>query len=137
MDKEIETTIVKTFFKQKVRDRLLFELFSPKKRKDALSRLSHNYSQVLREEYMVEIPLPNSNYEMITELLKQRGAGTICYVMSWNDELDGKEMLLSEALRQEVGSGMPSLISCIADKLVFFEAEQVQGPPPRYILLRK
>jgi hypothetical protein len=51
--------------------------------------------------------------------------------------LDGKESLLTPALEKVVGSGMPTLISCIPNKLLYFEGEQVNGPPPRYILMKK
>jgi hypothetical protein len=31
---------------------------------------------------------------------------------------------------------MPSIVSCIPGKLAYFEAEQENGPPPRFILKR-
>jgi hypothetical protein len=45
MNKELETIMVKTFFVKRVQERVLFELSSRKKRKDALSCLSHNNKQ--------------------------------------------------------------------------------------------
>lgn len=133
MNKELESIIVKTFFEKRIQDRVLFELCSSKKRKDALSRLCHNYKQTLNENYMIEIPKPNFSYLDIDALLKKNGASVNCYIISWNEDMDGKELPLTIALEKEVGSGMPTLISCIPNKLLYFEAEQVNGPPPRYI----
>jgi hypothetical protein len=38
MNKEIEEAIVKSFFNKNKQQRVLFELFSPQKRRDALCR---------------------------------------------------------------------------------------------------
>lgn len=137
MNKEIEKIIVKSFFTKRLQDRVLFELSSAKKRKDALSRLCHTYRTTLREEYMIEIPKPNSDPAEIAKLLKQNGAGDSCYAISWDEEIDGKELPLLTALENAVGMGMPSIISCIPNKLAYFEAEQEALPSPRFILKRK
>lgn len=136
MNIEIEKKIVKSFFTKRLQERVLFELSSAKKRKDALSRLCHTYRITLREEYMIEIPKPNSDPEQIAKLMKQNGAGDLCYSISW-DEDDGKELPLLKALEISVGMGMPSIISCIPNKLAYFEAEQEVLPSPRFILKRK
>jgi hypothetical protein len=68
--------------------------------------------------------------------MKQNGAGDLCYSISWDEEIDGKELPLIKALEIAVGLGMPSLISCIPNKLVYFEAEQEVLPSPRFILKR-
>jgi hypothetical protein len=69
-------------------------------------------------------------------ILSRLGASNDCYAMLWNHTIDGKHMSLSSALEVAVGKGSPSIISCIPGKLAYFEAEQVYGPPPRYILKR-
>jgi hypothetical protein len=135
MDNQLEEIIVKSFFVKRIRKRAIFELFSSQRRKDALSRLS-NGREVLIEKYMIEIPKPNSDPEYIASLLKSHGARKTCYVISWNEEIDGKYLPLETALNQAVGYGMPSLISCIPGKLAYLETEQCDGPPPRYILKR-
>ncbi|SNT49388.1 hypothetical protein SAMN05444672_13344 [Bacillus sp. OK838] len=131
----MEKTIVKSFFTKRLQDRILFELSSAKKRKDALSRLCHSYRTTLREEYIIEIPKPNSDPADIAKLLKQNGAD--CYVISWDEDIDGKELPLLTALEKAVGMGMPSIISCIPNKLAYFEAEQEALPSPRFLLKRK
>ncbi|MGG3662492.1 hypothetical protein [Bacillus gobiensis] len=137
MDKEIEKIIVKSFFTKRLQDRVLFELSSPKKRKDALSRLCHSYRTTLREEYMFDIPKPNSDPEEIAMLLKQNGARSSCYVISWDEEIDGNKLPLLTALENTLGMGMPSIISCIPNKLAYFEAEQEVLPSPRFLLKKQ
>lgn len=56
MNKENEETIVKSFFVKRTQQRVLFELSSPQKRREALRRLNF-----LRSEFMFEIPKPNSD----------------------------------------------------------------------------
>ncbi|WP_257151983.1 hypothetical protein [Bacillus toyonensis] len=73
MDKKLEEIIVKSFFTKRLQNRVLFELSSSKKRKDAIGRLCHNYRTTLREEYMIEIPKPNSCPIDIGDLLKNMG----------------------------------------------------------------
>ncbi|WP_409296783.1 hypothetical protein V1498_02715 [Peribacillus sp. SCS-26] len=136
MDKEREKVIVKAFFTKRLQDRVMFELSSAKKRTDALSRLCHSYRETLREEYLFSIPKPNSEAKAIEKLLKQHGAGDTCYVISWNDEIDGRELPLTIALERAVGMGMPSLVSCIPGSLAYFQAEQEVLPSPRYLLKR-
>ncbi|WP_026692042.1 hypothetical protein [Peribacillus kribbensis] len=136
MDKNIEKRIVKAFFTKRLQDRVLFEMSSDKKRKNALNRLCHSYRTTLREEYMFDIAKPNSDPEAIVKLLKENGAGNSCYVISWDEEIDGKELPLLTALEHAVGMGMPSIISCIPDKLAYFEAEQEVLPSPRFLLKR-
>ena len=134
MDKALEEVIVKSFFVKRIQPRVLFELFSSKRRDDAIDRLCHNYSDTLREEFMIEIPRPNSDPAEIEKLLKRQGAGNDCYVMSMNEKIDGKHLLLTSALEEAVGDGFPSIVYCISGKLAYFEAEQGYGPPPRFIL---
>jgi hypothetical protein len=136
MNKEIEEAIVKSFFNKNKQQRVLFELFSPQKRRDALCRLNHNYSMMLRKEFMIQIPKSNLDRNEIERLLTEKGGGNICYVMSINEDIDGKEMALKTAIDQVYGYGLSSIISCINGKLAYFQAEQEYGAPPRFIIKR-
>jgi hypothetical protein len=136
MNIEIEKIIVKTFFVNRIQDRVLFELASPTKRKNALQRLSSE-ERFLEKRFMIEIPKPNSDYEQIEEILKKHGAGKMCYAISSRESIDGQELPLKTALSSAVGYGMPSLISCIPFKLGYYEGEQAFGPPKRYILIKE
>ena len=134
MDKEKEKIIVKSFFEKRLQDRVLFELHSAKRRKDAIGRLCHMYRTTLREERMTAIPKPNSDPDELLALLKQHGARKTCYVISWDKDIDGQEMLLKDALNHVVGMGMPSILSCVPGKLAYYEAEQEVLPSPRFLL---
>ncbi|PFX96064.1 hypothetical protein COL41_11995 [Bacillus mycoides] len=136
MDKKLEEIIVKSFFTKRLQDRVLLELSSTKKRKDAIGRLCHNYRNTLREEYMIEIPKPNSCPIAIDRLLKEHGAGDSCYAISWDTKIDGKTLPLLDALEAAVRMGMPSILYSITKQVAYFEAEQETLPSPRFILKR-
>jgi hypothetical protein len=91
---------------------------------------------MLKGKYMIEIPSPNSDPDDIYELLMKNGAEKTCYSLSYSGKVDGKELPLREALEHTVGYGFPSIISCVPGELAYFEAEQVYGSPPRYLLKR-
>ena len=65
-------------------------------------------------------------------MLRSRGAGDSCYLVSEDPALDAQRLSLSEALNRIVGKGMGTLLSCVPGKLAYFEGE---GPSDRYILL--
>jgi len=136
MKEETEELIVKSFFEKNVQERVLHELFTPKKRDHALNRLCHKYQRMLKGKYMIEIPPPNSDPDDIYKLLMKNGAEKMCYSLSYSEKVDGKELPLQEALEHAVGFGFPSIISCIPGELAYFEAEQAYGSPPRFILKR-
>ncbi|MBD7943447.1 hypothetical protein H9650_04890 [Psychrobacillus sp. Sa2BUA9] len=134
MNKEIEEIIVKTFFEKRIQQRVLFELSSPQKRYDAFGRRNN----FIRKELMLEIPKPNSDPEKIEKLLKKQGAGNLCYVItSAESDVDGKELPLIKALEDLIWSGLPFIISCIPNKLAYYQGEQAYGSPEKYILKRR
>ncbi|WP_066370725.1 hypothetical protein [Neobacillus fumarioli] len=136
MIKEFEEKIIKSFFNKRVQQRILYELFSPQKRGDALWKLNHSYSGTLRKEFMIQIPKSQLDRQEIERLLIKQGAGDTCYVMSLNDAIDGKEMDLKTAIDRVFGYGLSSIISCVHGHLAYFQAEQELGAPPRFILKR-
>jgi hypothetical protein len=68
----------------------------------------------------------------ILETLKTRGAPEKCYAISEDEDLDGKELLLSEALRTIHGRGIGTFLSCLPGRLAYFEDED-----NRYVLEHK
>ena len=134
MNKEIEEIIVKTFFEKRIQQRVLFELSSPQKRYDAFGRRNN----FIRKELMLEIPKPNSDPEEIEKLLKKQGAGNLCYVItSAESDADGQELPLIKALEELIWTGLPFIISCIPNKLAYYQGEQAYGSPQKYILKKK
>ena len=137
MNREQEITFIQSFVRRERRDRARFELLSEKKRGRFLSRLCHQYGDILDTRYLERIPQPNSDCTTILELMRQEGASTICYAISSNSELDGETLQRSEALEKAVEFGLPTILICTPGKLAYFEAEQEAGPPPRYLLKRQ
>ena len=136
MDRECEEKIVRTFFVKRLQSRVMFELSSSHKRIDALGRLCHVSEKTLINKYMIEIPKPNSDYLEIVNLLKKYSADKLSYCISLNNDIDGKYLPTTIALENAVNFGMASLISCIPNKLAYFQEEQSYGSPRRFILYK-
>lgn len=134
MNREYEKLIVKNFFNSKVQERIMYELSSVKKRKKALGRFAHHYESILNPTYIEKIPKNLIHVEGIAKLLKEYGAGDCCYVISFIEEIDGTFMQLEFAIEEVIWCGLPCFVSCIPEKLVYFQSEQGFGPPERYIL---
>ncbi|MBV9926061.1 MAG: hypothetical protein JOZ96_13670 [Acidobacteria bacterium] len=133
----IEAAFVNAFVWKNKRERALFELDSAAKRWRFLNRICHDYVGVFDERFMQPFPDLGHNPEGVVGHLRQLGAGKTCQVISSNDDVDGKHVALEEAVAATLGFGFPSVLICAPESLAFFEAEQVQGPPPRFLLLKK
>ena len=69
----------------------------------------------------------------VEAMLRQRGAPSLCYVLAADQDLDGREMPLNEALEAVVGRGHGAFLSCIPGRLGFYEYEDLNR---RYLLAR-
>jgi hypothetical protein len=127
---EHERQLIRAFILPQRQDRYLEMLAKPKRRRDFTDTLAHFKHLEIR--YAVQIPGPQRLASGILELLKSKGAPETCYVLSEDSELDGKEILLTDALASIVGRGMGTFLSCILGKLGYFEDED-----QRWILERK
>lgn len=58
--------------------------------------------------------------------LHRRGAPSTCYVFSSNSSVDGREMLLGEALEAVCGMSEATLLSCIPGHLAFYEGNYIK-----------
>ena len=132
-----EEAFVNAFVQKKRRERALFELGSESKRGRFIDRLCHDYAGVLDSRYLRPLPDPGHDPAGLLKRLKELRAGGTCHVISFNDEVDGKDIALEDAIRATLGLGLPSILICEPASLAYFEAEQVQGPPPRYLLSRR
>src|SRR5580704_4873800 len=116
-----EEALVKAFIPPHRQERFLEIIAKPKKRAKLLKELYH--FDDLNPECMVAIPRNQQDPSAILKLLREKGAGPKCYVMSSNSRLDGKEVELAIALEQTVGNQEGTLISCVPGKLGYFEDE--------------
>jgi hypothetical protein len=112
---EHERKLVSSFIIQERQSRYLELLEKPKRRKDITRSLAH--IKHLDPRYIVPIAPREQHVPEILRLLKNKGAPENCYAPSEDDELDGKEVLLADALKKIVGRGMGTFLSCIPGKV--------------------
>jgi hypothetical protein len=127
---EHERGIILSFIIRVRQDRYLEMLAKPKRRKDITESLAHFKHLDMR--HAVQIPPRQQHAADIFQLLRLKGAPETCYALSEDSELDGKEIPLSEALKEVVGRGMGTFLSCLAGRLAYFEDED-----GRWILERR
>ena len=116
-----EEALVKAFIPTHRQERFLEIIAKPKKRAKLLTELSH--FKALNPQFMVVIPSNQQNPLALAKILRAKGAGTTCYIMSENSQLDGREVDLEAALKETVGRQMGTLISCVPGRLGYFEDE--------------
>jgi hypothetical protein len=122
-----EEEVVKAFILPSKRDRYLEFLKTPKKRTKFIAQLAH--FKHLNPKFAFTIPGREHNPSSLLKLLGAKGAGATCWVISENSKLDAQEMDLEMALKETIGYGMGTIISCLPGKLAYFEDEE-----GRYIL---
>ena len=128
MNKAIEENFVNCYIIKNKRERLLFELWG-KKRRDGIGRFSHCADNLIDDSKI------RFRGQDISNDLREIVAATNtdkCYVISWYEELDGKEFNKDDVLDFLLGCGMPSI--AIFDDFVIIETEQEQGPAIKYFL---
>lgn len=124
-----EEATVRAFILPQRRERYLGFLSNQRRRAKFTSELAH--FKALDPRYVVKIPPNQQNASSLAKLLTSKGASSRCWVISENSKLDAQEMELEAALRETIGYGMGTIISCIPGKLAYFEDEE-----DRYILQR-
>lgn len=125
-----EAAFVRAFIVANKRSRYL-TLLASKRRREFLQRLDHqlDYEPSLARR----IPAEQQSNESIEALLCERGASDQCYVISSNDDWDGRTMSLRHALADVVGCGFGTVLSCVPGRLAYWESEDIGE---RYILHR-
>lgn len=133
MNVKIEEILINNFFEKRKRERAKYELGNQKKRHEFIWKFSDD--GIFKGNCLIPIKQHIATYETVLTMLKKEGAPDSCYVLSIDAEIDGKEMLLCDALKRAVGLG-PALISCIPGKLAYLESEQGIGAAYRYLLIK-
>ena len=124
-----EEAVIKAFIRSNRQERFLRFLSDPKRRGEFTSSLAH--FKGLNHKYVLRIPANQQKPSSLANLLASMGAGSKCWVISENLDVDGREMDLHTALAKTIGYGMGTIISCVPGRLAYFEDEDV-----RYILSR-
>ena len=128
MNKSIEENFINDYIVNNKRERLLFELGS-KKRRDCIGRFSHCTDTLLIE---AKIKLKSQYISEDLRHVVAKANSCKCYVISYSQELDGKEFNKDEVLDLISNCGMPSIV--IFDNFAIIETEQEQGPAIKYLL---
>jgi hypothetical protein len=124
-----EDALIGAFVKRNKRDRYREILSNPRLRRKFTDQLAHfaDFDPKYR------LPLPSNKLfvdNIAFELLK-RHSPSIVFAISEDPALDQKELPLVEALKQIVGRGMGTVLSCLPGRLAFVETED-----ERFILER-
>jgi hypothetical protein len=111
-----EEQTIKAFILKERRERYLSFLGNNKRRKEVIDRLNH--CKDFDERFMQWLP---SNADIVNILLKA-GSPSEVYVIS-DSKIDGKIMLLSDAIHETSMTGSGTIVSCIPGKLAYYYDE--------------
>jgi hypothetical protein len=125
-DKKNLKEIVELFIVKEKQIRLLEFIESPKRYRDFLHEFL-NDSRNLREDCIIEIPSNQQTPELIAAQLYKLGAKKKAYLVSSNDEIDGKVGNLEDLLNLIY---MEGFIFCLETRLAYYEGHHSW----RYIL---
>ncbi len=124
-----EHALIAAFVKRGKRDRYREFLSNPRLRHKFTNQLAHFTDFDLK--YRLPISSDKLFVENIARELQKRHAPQIVFAISEDPALDEKEFPLVEALKQVVGRGMGTVLSCLPGRLAFVETED-----ERFILER-
>ncbi len=118
-----EEQFIKSFIVFAKRERYLSLFESSKGRSRLIQGFYHLHD--LDERLATKITPSKQSAEGILHTLKSKVAPDICYVISTNKKIDGKEAPLSDVLEEIVGTCIDgTFISCIPGKLGYYEGEE-------------
>ena len=124
-----EHSLISAFVKRSKRDRYREILSNPRLRHKFIDQLAH--FKDFDPKYRLSIPSNKLFVDNIFRELQRRHSPKIVFVISEDPALDQKELPVIEALKQIVGCGMGTVLSCIPGRLAFVETED-----ERFILER-
>jgi len=117
-----EDEFVRSFVAKNKRERVAMLLANPKRRKEYLKTLAHYGDLDVQHAKAISPKVAHTPDEWL-KLLRSKGAPERCWVISEDGSKDAKEVELSEALRETIGAGMGTVLSCVPGKLGYFEDE--------------
>jgi hypothetical protein len=108
------------------------ESLAPGKRRNKLRSQLPHFSH-LDPRFATQVPKGQQRGATLVSLLRAKGAGETCYLLSEDNDLDGREISLREALNKVVDddSHLATFISCLPGRLAYFHGEE---PESRYLL---
>jgi len=124
-----EQSLIAAFVRRSKRERYREILSNPRLRHKFINQLAH--FKDFDPKYRVSIPSNKLFVDNIALELQKRRSPKIVFAISEDPALDQKEFPLVDALRQVVGRGMGTVLSCLPGRLAFVETED-----ERFILER-
>ncbi len=125
-----EHSLIAAFVKRSKRDRYREILSNPRLRHKFTNQLAHFTD--FDPKYRLPIPSNKLFVNNIALELQKRRSPKIVFAISEDPALDQKELPLVEALKQIVGRGIGTVLSCVPGRLAFVETED-----ERFILERQ
>ena len=122
MEQNREEVFVRAFIIPEKRQRYLDFLANPRKRDKILRDLYHRLSTI--DEWTTKIASRDCFPEPLEHLLRQKGAGPVCYLISPEVDLDRQEMLLQEALEILRMQDSVAIVCCVPGRLAYYKAER-------------
>jgi hypothetical protein len=120
-----EQAFIRAFIVPEKRERYSVLLASKKRRNKALESLYHTLEVI--PELSTPVHNRDRDVETIENLLRQKGSGDTCYLISCESDIDGREMPLRQALEQVLaGYCIPSVLCCIPGRLAYYQGELTQ-----------
>jgi hypothetical protein len=113
--------LIASFVKRSKRDRYREILSNPRLRHKFTDQLGHFAD--FDPKYRLPIPGNKLSADNIARELQRRHSPNVVFAISEDPALDQKELLLIDALKEIVGRGMGTVLSCIPGRLAFVETE--------------
>ena len=131
MDGSAEMSFVNRYVLKSRRKRLLYELSTPSKRRDALSRFCHQAPQLLDS---ARIRMQGEDLDRSAPFLSfVRDHDGLCLVLSPDCYPDGEQMMLHDALSWAVS--WPDAVLILGNGFAVVFGEVVKGGRGKYLLV--
>ena len=127
--------LLTAFIKRSKRDRYREILSNPRLRHKFTNQLAH--FKDFDPKYRLAIPSNQLFVGNIASELQKRHSPSIVYLISEDSALDQKELPLMDALKEIVGRGIGTVLSCIPGRLAFIETEDERFIMERHDPLEK
>lgn len=114
-----QEAFVRAFIVPGERDRYLQLLASPSRRQKILGVLYHNLDVI--SERATRIENRDHTSERVEQLLRVKGAGPTCYLISPETELNQQEMPLREALETLIDQDGTAIACCLEGRLAYYK----------------
>jgi len=126
-----ESAFVESFVLKARRERVLELLASSKNRHKFTSKFDHHGRNYFIPECVRSIEPQYQHPPDIAAILRAMGAPESCHFIG--GERDGEDVELLTALKEVVGYGTGTVLSCVPGKLAYFEGEIRD----RFLLIRR